>query len=121
MRTLKKTLAVLLALVAALFALMALYPEKTTAIAIDLERSASGLDYKTIAYGGETWHYLDGGPSDADVLLMIHGFGGDKDNWTRFARSLTEEYRVIAPDLPGFSLTTVAVLTLQMSWASQTV
>lgn len=38
----------------------------------------------------------------AEVLLLLHGFGGDKDNWTRFARSLTENYRVIAPDLPGF-------------------
>jgi len=36
------------------------------------------------------------------VLLLLHGFGGDKDNWTRFTRSLTETYRVIAPDLPGF-------------------
>jgi len=36
------------------------------------------------------------------VLLLLHGFGGDKDNWTRFSRTLVEDYRVIAPDLPGF-------------------
>ncbi len=102
LRILRKVLLVLLALFAALLALMALYPEETTAIAIGLERNASGLDYKTTVVDGETWHYLDGGPRDADVLLMIHGFGGDKDNWTRFAGSLTEKYRVIAPDLPGF-------------------
>lgn len=99
---LKKTLLLSLGLIATLFALMALYPDRTTAIAIGLERHASGLNYKTIAVDGETWHYLDGGPPGADVLLMIHGFGGDKDNWTRFARALTEDYRVIAPDLPGF-------------------
>ncbi len=33
---------------------------------------------------------------------MIHGFGGDKDNFTRFAKYLTPQYRVISPDLPGF-------------------
>ncbi len=33
---------------------------------------------------------------------MLHGFGADKDNWTRFSRTLVEDYRVIAPDLPGF-------------------
>ena len=99
---LKTTLLSLLGLVAAVFALMALYPERATAIAIDLERNASGLDHKTIVIGGETWHYLEGGPQDAAVILMLHGFGAEKDNWTRFAGSLTRTYRVIAPDLPGF-------------------
>ena len=98
----KIMLLVLLGLFATLLALMAIYPQKTTAIALSLERNASGLDHKTIVVGEETWHYLEGGPKDADVLLMIHGFGGDKDNWTRFARSLTKTHRVIAPDLPGF-------------------
>jgi pimeloyl-ACP methyl ester carboxylesterase len=49
---------------------------------------------------------LEGGPSDAQVLLLIHGFGGDKDNWTRFSRHLTDRYRVIALDLPGFGEST---------------
>ena len=97
-----KMLLVLMGLFAALLALMALYPQKTTAIAFGIERYSSGVDHKTIVVGEETWHYLEGGPKDADVLLMIHGFGGDKDNWTRFAKSLTNTYRVIAPDLPGF-------------------
>ncbi len=98
----KKILLYLMLLVAALFGLMALFPEDTATLAVNLERSASDLDYKTVVIGDETWHYLEGGPEDAEVLLLIHGFGGDKDNWTRFARSLTENYRVIAPDLPGF-------------------
>jgi abhydrolase domain-containing protein 6 len=101
-KVLKTTLLLLLGFVAALFALMALYPQRATAIAIDLERTASGLDHKTIVVGEDTWHYLEGGPKDAAVILMIHGFGADKDNWTRFAGSLTKTYRVIAPDLPGF-------------------
>jgi abhydrolase domain-containing protein 6 len=33
---------------------------------------------------------------------MLHGFGGDKLNWVRYARYLTPHYRVIIPDLPGF-------------------
>jgi pimeloyl-ACP methyl ester carboxylesterase len=99
---LKRVLLVLLGVIVAAVSLIALFPEKTTAIAFDLERYASGLERKTIVVGDETWHYLDGGPRDADVLLMIHGFGADKDNWTRFAGSLTNEYRVIAPDLAGF-------------------
>lgn len=33
---------------------------------------------------------------------MLHGFGGSKDNWPRFAKYFTPNYRVIIPDLPGF-------------------
>jgi pimeloyl-ACP methyl ester carboxylesterase len=98
----KRALLVLLGLIVASLSLMAVFPQQATALAFDLERFASGLEHKTIVVGEETWHYLEGGPRDADVLLMIHGFGADKDNWTRFAGSLTKEYRVIAPDLPGF-------------------
>ena len=68
LNTLKKVVLVLLGLLLVLLALMALFPERTTAIAVDLERSASGLDYKTIVVDGETWHYLDGGPQDFSVL-----------------------------------------------------
>jgi pimeloyl-ACP methyl ester carboxylesterase len=45
--------------------------------------------------------YLDGGISE-ETLLTIHGFGGDKDHWTRFAKYITQDYRVVSPDLPGF-------------------
>ena len=89
-------------LVVALFVVLAVFAEDAATLAVNLERSASDLDHKTVVIGDETWHYLVGGPEDAEVLLLIHGFGGDKDNWTRFARSLTENYRVVAPDLPGF-------------------
>ena len=87
--------------VAGLIGLMALFPKATTRLAINAERSRSGLTYKTSVVGDETWHYLEGGPKDAAVVFLLHGFGGNKDNWTRFSKFLTGSYRVIAPDLPG--------------------
>jgi len=96
----------LLILIASLIGLMAMFPQATAKLAINAERSRSGLTYKTIVIDDETWHYLEGGPADADVLLLLHGFGGDKDNWTRFSKYLTGSYRVIAPDLPGFGYST---------------
>ena len=102
----KKLLMYLVILVSGLIGLMALFPEKTTNLAMNAERFVSGLDSKTVAIAGENWHYLEGGPTDAEVVLLLHGFGGDKDNWTRFSRSLTSSYRVIAPDLPGFGMST---------------
>ena len=102
----KRILMYLVILAAGLIGLMALFPEQTANLGIRAERSASGLEYQTVVVGDETWHYLEGGPHDADVVLLLHGFGGDKDNWTRFSRSLTDDFRVIAPDLPGFGEST---------------
>lgn len=65
------------------------------------ERDASHLELKSVQVGGDAWPYLDSG-GDGEVILLLHGFGADKDNWPRFARSFTDSYRVIAPDLPGF-------------------
>ncbi len=39
-------------------------------------------------------------PSKPNVVL-IHGFGANKENWVRFAAHLTENYHVVAMDLPG--------------------
>ena len=52
------------------------------------------------------WHieYLEGGKGD--VLVLLHGFGGDKDNWTRMAGFLTPHFRMISPDLTGFGEST---------------
>ena len=84
------------------FALLAIFARDATRIAFSLERKRCGLRLKSTAVDGETWHYLEGGAADAPVLLLLHGFGGDKDHWTRFSRALVRDYRVIAPDLPGF-------------------
>jgi len=92
----------LLILVAALIGLMALFPKATAKLAVNAERFRSGLSYKSMVVRDETWHYLEGGPVDAEIVFLVHGFGGNKDNWTRFAKYLTGSYRVIAPDLPGF-------------------
>lgn len=63
-------------------------------------RFAAGLKSAWIDIDGRRWHYLEGGKGP--VLIALHGFGGDADNWLRIARGLGKHFRVIAPDLPGF-------------------
>jgi pimeloyl-ACP methyl ester carboxylesterase len=75
-------------------------PAGMTAAGLWLERRISGLARRTLTVDGFEMPYLEGGTGE--VLLLIHGFGGDKDNFTRIARLLTPHYRVIIPDLPGF-------------------
>jgi pimeloyl-ACP methyl ester carboxylesterase len=68
--------------------------------AVGLERWRSNLEEKRVKVGDFEIAYLEGGQGPA--AFLIHGFGGDKEHWTRFARQLTDRYHVIAVDLPGF-------------------
>ncbi len=77
------------------------FPEKFADVAVNAERSRSQLVRKeTDTDGGLHWVYLEGG--SGEPLVLIHGFGADKDNWTRVSRFLTPKYHVVAPDLQGF-------------------
>lgn len=80
------------------------FPEAALDLALRQERKASQLAEETVEAGGFKWHVLAGGVSAADglPLVLIHGFGGNGDHWTRVARTLTPRMRVIAPDLIGF-------------------
>ena len=76
-------------------------PEKATTLAIDLERKRAGLSRKEIDLpGGLHYAYLEGG--QGEPLMLLHGFGANKDNFIRVARFLTPHYRVIIPDHLGF-------------------
>ncbi|MBB5020357.1 pimeloyl-ACP methyl ester carboxylesterase [Chitinivorax tropicus] len=73
--------------------------EQAVQTAIQFERKLSHLERKQVTIDGHTVFYQEGGAGD--TILMLHGFGADADNWTRFARPITGQYHVIAPDLPG--------------------
>ena len=69
-----------------------------------IERSNAGLKQSSIKVNSSNIVYLEGGKGD--TLLLLHGFGGDKDEWTRVCSYLTPCFHVIAPDLPGFGEST---------------
>ncbi len=70
----------------------------------NIERHRSGLMEQSVMVDNHRIAYLEGGSGEA--VLLIHGFGGEKDNWTKFAGSLTKKYRVVALDMPGFGEST---------------
>ncbi|MGI4745640.1 MAG: alpha/beta fold hydrolase [Janthinobacterium lividum] len=49
--------------------------------------------------------YREAGPADAPVLLLLHGFPTSGHMFRDLIPQLTDRYRVIAPDLPGFGNT----------------
>ena len=68
------------------------------------ERKAAGLQEKRVRVGDHEIVYLEGG--HGETILMIHGFAANKDNWVRFAKSISAGYHVVALDLPGFGEST---------------
>lgn len=50
-------------------------------------------------------HYLDEGPRDAQMLVMVHGFAASVHAWRPWADRLKADYRVVSLDLPGHGLT----------------
>ncbi|WP_395405020.1 alpha/beta fold hydrolase [Pseudoduganella sp. UC29_106] len=73
-----------------------LMPARAARLGLRLERRRAGLSAKR-----SSLPYLAGG-NGSEVLVLLHGFGADKDNFTRIAAWLVPHYRVIIPDLPGF-------------------
>lgn len=77
-----------------------LAPLPAARVLMAIARLRAGLRRRDAEVPGARMPYLDGG--NGEPVLLLHGFGADKDNFTRVARHLTGAYRVIAPDLPGF-------------------
>lgn len=69
-------------------------------MAIAADRALAGMHYKVLQIDGFKIPYLEGG--QGEPLVLIHGFGGSKDNFNRVAKVLTAHYTVYAIDLPGF-------------------
>ena len=67
---------------------------------ISSDRSWSGLKQSSVSINGQTLSYLER-PGEGETIVLVHGFGADKDNWIRFVRHIPKEYRVIAFDMPG--------------------
>jgi pimeloyl-ACP methyl ester carboxylesterase len=97
-----KLLGALIALTVAVYiGLYVFAPRKLFDTAISLERMRGGFHRSELDIPGFHIVYLEGGKADAPPLLLLHGIGADKDNWTRIG-ALTRRYRVYAVDLPGF-------------------
>ncbi len=89
-------------LMVSLIAVYVLFPRTLYGFLRNSLRRKGKLTAKSIKVGDMIWPYLEGGPSDAEPLVLLHGFGGDKDNWAMYAPEIVGNYRLIAPDLPGF-------------------
>ncbi len=101
MRIVKIVVALIVAGIIAGVAMLYLAPEKVTSAALGLERRLAGLALKRIGLpDGSHYVYLEGGKGE--TLMLLHGFGANKDNFVRVARFLSTHYHLIVPDHIGF-------------------
>jgi pyruvate dehydrogenase E2 component (dihydrolipoamide acetyltransferase) len=56
---------------------------------------------RTVDVEGGTINLLEAGEASDDVVLFLHGFGGDLSTWLFNQPPLAEKIRTIAVDLPG--------------------
>jgi pimeloyl-ACP methyl ester carboxylesterase len=59
----------------------------------------SEVEIKTETLHGRAMTYAQAG--EGSVLLLIHGMGGNFENWAEVIEPLARHHTVIAPDLPG--------------------
>lgn len=79
-----------------------LAPAETAAYLVDLKRKIGGLEVKRLTLdNGMTYVYMEAGTENAETLLLLHGFGADKDNFTEVAPYL-KDFHLIIPDHIGF-------------------
>ncbi|MGQ0813941.1 MAG: alpha/beta fold hydrolase [Gemmatimonadota bacterium] len=67
-----------------------------------LELGGVNAESRTQVVDAVALHYLESG--SGETLLMLHGAGGGAANWYRLMAPLSQRFRVVAVDLPGFGL-----------------
>ena len=70
-------------------------------------KSIARASFHTVEADGVGVFYREAGPADAPVLLLLHGYPASSHMYRELIPRMATNYRVIAPDLPGFGFTTV--------------
>ena len=60
------------------------------------------INFRTANIDGLDIFYREAGPADAPVVLLLHGFPTSSHMFRDLIPQLQGDYRLIAPDLPGF-------------------
>jgi pimeloyl-ACP methyl ester carboxylesterase len=90
---------IILAIVVLLAGFYYLFPETVFKLAMDAQRRSADLVKKEVQVDGQKIIYLEGGKGE--TVLLLHGFGSNKDAWTAFAKYL-KGYHLVIPDIAGF-------------------
>lgn len=65
------------------------------------------VHHNSMEIEGVSVFYREAGSPDAPKILLLHGFGASSHMFGHLMPQLAARFHVIAPDLPGFGMTTV--------------
>lgn len=57
------------------------------------------------AFAGDRFSYMEAGPANAPVVMLLHGIGANSFYWRYQYAGLSDRYRVVAWNAPGYILT----------------
>jgi pimeloyl-ACP methyl ester carboxylesterase len=63
------------------------------------------VTHHSVAVDGIKTFYREAGPADAPVLLLPHGYPSSSFQFRNLMPALGDQWRLVAPDLPGFGYT----------------
>ena len=63
------------------------------------------VKYRKVDIDGLKVFYREAGPVDGQTLLLLHGFPTSSHMFRELIPALSDRFRLIAPDLPGFGQT----------------
>ena len=72
-----------------------------------LKEGRSVIHHRTVDVDGVDVFYREAGDPGAPALLLVHGFPTSSHMFRRLIPLLESDFRVVAPDLPGFGFTNV--------------
>jgi pimeloyl-ACP methyl ester carboxylesterase len=75
--------------------------QKLYDVVMAYERYSVGLEKKSITLDFGEIVYVENDVKSDVTLVLVHGFGGNKDTWNWIAPEWTDKYHIIAIDLPG--------------------
>ena len=70
-------------------------------VAMAYERYSAGLETKSIALEFGEIVYAENDVKSDVTLVLVHGFGGNKDTWNWVVPKWNDKYHVVVIDLPG--------------------
>jgi pyruvate dehydrogenase E2 component (dihydrolipoamide acetyltransferase) len=76
---------------------------------------------RTVTVDGATINLLEAGEASEDIVLFLHGFGGDLTTWLFNQPAVAEKMRTVSVDLPGHGGSSPAAGTDVVSTISSTV
>ena len=67
----------------------------------DLRSSRRSISYHAVEIDGQKIFYREAGPTNAQTVLMLHGFPSSSRMWEPLLLLLADKYHLIAPDYPA--------------------